>query len=61
MPRSRQENPERHTVSQRTYYQRQKDRGLVRLSVYIPDSERDTFWDAVDKLRAKWHRQGLID
>jgi hypothetical protein len=61
MPRAPDPNPSGHTTAQRTYYKRQLDRGLVRLSVYIPDTERDTFWDAVDKLRDKWRAKGLMD
>lgn len=51
--------PNGHAARQRTYHQRQLDRGLSRLSVYVPDAERDAFWDAVDKLRDRWHRMGL--
>ena len=50
---------DRHTKAQRNYHQRQLDRGLVRLSVYVPDADRDAFWDAVDKLRDRWHEKGL--
>lgn len=50
-----------HTRAQRSYHQRQLDRGLAKLSVYVPDSERDTFWDAVDKMRVRWRRLGLIE
>jgi hypothetical protein len=61
MPKARSEDPSGHTVAQRTYYARQRAKGMVRLSVYIPDTERDAFWDAVDRLREDWHRRGLID
>ena len=43
------------------YYQRQKERGLARISLYVPEAARDEFWDTVDRLRAKWRRDGLID
>ena len=55
------EEPSKHAEAQRSYHQRQLDRGLVRLSVYVPDTDRDAFWDAVDKLRIRWRRRGLID
>jgi hypothetical protein len=45
--------------AQRNYHQRQLNKGLARLSVYVPDADRDAFWDAVDKLRDRWHRMGL--
>jgi len=34
---------------------------MVRLSVYVPDADRDAFWDAVEDLRIRWKRRGLID
>lgn len=61
MQETEQETPITQADRQRTYHQKQRERGLVRLSVYIPDSERDTFWDAVDRLRITWQRKGLID
>jgi hypothetical protein len=61
MPAHKHERPSSHAVAQRSYHQRQLDKGLVRLSVYVPDSERDAFWDAVDRLRDQWIRKGLID
>lgn len=61
MPPAKHDNPSGHTVAQRSYYQRQLDRGLVRLSVYVPDCARDEFWQEIDKLKARWQRRGLID
>jgi hypothetical protein len=61
MPVPKQENPSSHIKAQRSYHQRQLDKGLVRLSVYVPDKDRDAFWDAVDRLRIRWKRRGLID
>lgn len=61
MPAHKHAHPSGHAVAQRSYHQRQLDKGLVRLSVYVPDSERDAFWDAVDRLRYQWIRKGLID
>ena len=55
------EEQSKHAEAQRSYHQRQLARGLVRLSVYVPDTDRDAFWDAVDKLRIRWRRRGLID
>jgi len=34
---------------------------MVRLSVYVPDSERDTFWGAIDELREEWRAKGVMD
>jgi hypothetical protein len=48
-----------HIKAQRNYHQRQLNKGLVRLSVYVPDADRDAFWDAVDKLRDRWHSMKL--
>lgn len=59
MPPKRQRDPDSHAIAQRTYHQRQIDRGLVRLSVYVPDADRDGFWAAVEKLRDEWHAKGL--
>jgi len=61
MPKPKHEQPSGHAVAQRTYHQRQLDKGLVRLSVYVPDTDRDAFWDAVDRLRDRWQAKGLID
>jgi len=61
MPRQKHEKPSGHAVAQRTYHQRQLDKGLVRLSVYVPDDDRDAFWDAIDRLRERWYAKGLID
>ena len=46
---------------QRSYHQRQLERGMVRLSVYVPAKGRDEFWAAVDRLRVRWEAQGLLD
>jgi hypothetical protein len=54
-------DPSSHAVAQRSYHQRQIERGMVRLSVYVPDADRDAFWDAVEDLRIRWKRRGLID
>lgn len=50
--------PSAHAEAQRSYHQRQIEKGLVRLSVYVPDAARAQFWDAVDDLRDKWRKQG---
>lgn len=61
MPKQKHAEPSSHVIAQRTYHQRQLDRGLVRLSVYVPDADRDAFWDAVDRLRERWVARGLMD
>jgi hypothetical protein len=61
MPKPKHDNPEKHTSAQRSYHQRQLDKGMTRLSVYVPTRDRDNFWDAIDRLRDKWHAEGLID
>lgn len=55
------DEPSKHAEAQRSYHQRQVERGLVRISVYVPDADRDAFWAEVDKLRVRWRRRGLID
>lgn len=61
MPTLKDVDPSSHAVAQRSYHQRQIERGMVRLSVYVPDADRDAFWDAVEDLRLRWKRRGLID
>jgi hypothetical protein len=61
MPKPKQEQPSQHAVAQRSYHQRQLDRGLVRLSVYVPTCDREAFWEAVDRLRVKWQAKGWMD
>jgi hypothetical protein len=53
--------PSKHNVAQKAYHQRQIDKGMVRLSVYVPAAAKDEFWGAVDGLRASWQRRGLTD
>ena len=45
-----------------TYYNKQREKGLVRLSVWVPNApaERDRFWVEYDKLKARWQKDGLI-
>ena len=50
-----------HAEAQRSYHIRQKERGLSRLSVYVPDEAREEFWAAMSLLRQGWARRGLID
>jgi len=45
---------------QKKYAAAKKAAGLVKLSVYVPDSERDAFWSAIDKLREEWWRKGKM-
>jgi len=47
-----------HTRAQAAYHDRRKAAGLVRLSVYVPDEDRDEFWTAVEHLRRKWRKRG---
>ena len=61
MPTPKSADPSNHAVAQRSYHQRQIEKGMVRLSVYVPDADRDAFWDAVEDLRVRWKRRGLID
>lgn len=58
MPAPKTERPDSHTRAQRSYQQRQRDRGLVRLAVYVPDEDRDAFYKAIDKLRIRWRKMG---
>ena len=46
-------------MAQRTYHQRQLDRGLVKLSVYVPDTDREVFYAAIDRLRLRWRKRGF--
>ena len=59
MPAKKTPTPDSHTKAQRTYHQRQLDRGLVKLSVYVPDTDRDAFYAAIDRLRLRWRAKGF--
>jgi len=61
MTKSKQKPVSKHAEAQRSYHQRQLERNMVRLSVYVPDSERDTFWGAIDELREEWRAKGVMD
>lgn len=61
MSKSDTQTPSKHAAAQRSYHQRQLDRGLVRLSVYVPKRDRDAFWAAIDALRVRWAELGLLD
>lgn len=52
--------PEKHTLSQREYYRRQRGRGLSRKAVWVPDEATAEFWASIDALHAKWRRRGLM-
>jgi hypothetical protein len=53
-----EEQPTAHASAQRAYHQRQLDRGMVRLSVYVPKDEREAFHEAMELLRAQWRKRG---
>jgi hypothetical protein len=52
--------PEKHTIAQRKYHAKKRKEGMVRIGVWVPEKERDAFWQIVDKLRDQWHRRGLL-
>jgi hypothetical protein len=53
--------PSKQSKAQQAYHQRQLEKGLVRLSVYVPADAKEEFWGAVDGLRASWRRRGLME
>ena len=59
MPAQKTKDPSSHTMAQRIYHQRQLDRGLVKLSVYVPDTDREVFYAAIDRLRLRWRKRGF--
>lgn len=44
--------------AQMAYHQRKLDDGQVRLSVYVPTEEKETFWKTVHQLRLRWRKMG---
>ena len=48
-----------HARAQRAYHARQKERGIVRVSVYIPRQHRDDFDRNLTRLRRKWEREAI--
>ena len=52
--------PEKHTIAQRNYYQRQRALGLSRKAVWVPEEAASEFWASIDALHAKWRRRGLM-
>lgn len=57
----KQDDQSKHSKTQMAYHQRQLEKGLVRLSVYVPVEAKADFWGALDGLRASWKRRGLMD
>jgi hypothetical protein len=51
----------KHSDAQKAYYQRQRSKGLVRLSVYVPEAAKEEFFGALEGLRVSWQRRGLTD
>jgi len=56
-----EKEPIPHAARQKSYHQRMRDRGLVRVSAWIPedDTARGEFWDSVSQLEAQWRARGL--
>lgn len=49
---------EMHRLRQQAHHQRKRAAGLVRVSAWIPKTERKAFWDAYDRLVEEWRRSG---
>lgn len=49
-----------HAQRQREYYQRMRDAGFSRVSVWVPEARRGQFNDIVDKLTEEWELDGLF-
>lgn len=56
-----EKQPKSGAERQQSYHQRMKDRGLTRLSAWIPQDEdaKIEFWEAVTELEQKWQARGL--
>lgn len=52
------EQPTAHANAQRAYHQRQRAKGLTKLSVYVPEEERDAFYQTMELLRVQWRKRG---
>ena len=54
------EGTSRQGLTQQAYHRRQVERGLTRLSVYVPEEGKHEFRAALEGLRASWKRRGLL-
>jgi len=52
------QQPTAHANAQRAYHQRQRAKGLTKLSVYVPEEERDAFYQTMELLRVQWRKRG---
>lgn len=55
------DTPSKQSQAQKAYHERQVEKGMVRLSVYVPKEAKAEFWGAVEGLRASWQRRGLME
>lgn len=55
------EKPKTGAARQQTYHQKMRERGLTRLSAWVPENEtaRAEFWAAMTELEKKWAKRGL--
>lgn len=47
--------------AQKEYYARMREAGMTRVSHWIPEVAKDDFEDRLEKLRALWRKEGLIE
>jgi DNA-binding LacI/PurR family transcriptional regulator len=61
--KKKQEKPEPvpHAQRQQSYHARMKEKGLTRLSAWVPedDKARMEFWEAISQLEKTWASRGL--
>lgn len=61
MVRTRDEAARAHAETQKAYYARMREAGMVRVSHWIPKEAKDDFEDRLEKLRQLWRKQGLLE
>ena len=49
-----------HSQAQRRYEDRQREAGLRRKSVWVPEAVESDFWDAIERMRRDWRARGLL-
>jgi hypothetical protein len=45
---------------QKAFYQRQKDAGLIKISVWVPKIKKEEFREAYDKLANRWRKLDIF-
>lgn len=56
-----EEQAKTHAQRQQSYHQRMREKGMVRVSAWIPDDDdaRADFWEQFEILEGRWRKRGL--